>query len=54
MSKVMGIFGQILAIFMMPVHQIWSCHMTQEENFENLLFCPNSTFDIGKSHRISS
>ena len=28
--------------------------MTQEESFENFLFCPNSTFNIGKSHKISS
>ena len=36
----------------MPAHQIWSCHMTQEGNFENY-FCPNSAFNIGKSHKIS-
>ena len=48
-------FGQILAFLMMPIHQIWSCHMTQETNFKSLLFCPNSTFNIniGKSHKIS-
>ena len=33
----------------MPVHQIWSCHVTQEVNFENFLFCSNSTFNIRKS-----
>ena len=39
---------------MMPAHQIWSCHVTQEANLENVLFCPNSTFNIGKSHKMSS
>ena len=42
------IFCQILAFFMMPAHQIWSCHVTQEANFENFLFCSNSTFNFGK------
>ena len=32
----------------MPACQIWSCHITQNANFENVLFCPNSTFNIGK------
>ena len=34
--------------FTMPACQIWSCHITQNANFENVLFCPNSTFNIGK------
>ena len=38
----------------MPAHQIWSGHVTQEANFENFLFCSNSTFNIGKSHKRSS
>ena len=38
----------------MPAQQIWSCHMTQDVNFENFLFCPNSTFDIKKSRKICS
>ena len=38
----------------MPAHQIWSCHVTQDANFENFLFCPNFTFNIRKSHKISS
>ena len=42
--------GQIV---MMPAHQIWSHHVTQEANFEIFLFCPNSTFNIRKSHKIS-
>ena len=28
--------------------------MTQDANFKNFLFCPNSTFNIRKSHKISS
>ena len=27
--------------------------MTKDANFENILFCPNSTFNIRKSHKIS-
>ena len=46
-------FCQILALFTMPNHQIWSCHMTQDANFEKFLFSPNSTFNIAKSHKIS-
>ena len=53
MSKVMGIFVNFWP-FTMPAHQIWSCQVTEEANFENILFCPNSTFNIGKSHKISS
>ena len=41
-------------LFMMPAHQIWSCHVTQEANFEKFLFYPNSTFNIRKSRKISS
>ena len=52
MSKIMGIF-QILAYFMMPAHQIWSCHVTQKANFEKVLFFPNSAFNIRKSYKIS-
>ena len=52
--KSYGHFCQICFFFTMTAHQIWSCHVTQKENFENLLSCPNSTFNIRKSHRISS
>ena len=52
--KSYGHFCQILAFFTMPAHQIWSCHVTQEAKIENFLFCPNSKFNIGKSHNISS
>ena len=54
MSKVMGIFVKFLPLFTMPAHQIWSCHVTQEANFKNFSFFPNFTFDIRKSHKISS
>ena len=37
----------------MPAHQIWSCHISQEANFEKILSCPNSAFNIRKSHKIS-
>ena len=37
----------------MSAHQISSCQVTQEANFENVLFYPNSTFNIRKSHKIS-
>ena len=36
---------------MMPAHQIWSCHVTQEANFKIFLFCPNFTFNIRKIHK---
>ena len=48
MSKVMGIFVKFWLFFMMPAHQIWSCHVIQEANFEIFLFFPNSTFNIRK------
>ena len=44
MSKVMGILANF-GFLTIPAHQIWSCHVTQDANFENLLFCPNSTFN---------
>ena len=46
-------FCQILALLTIPALQIWSCYMTQDANFEKILFCPNSTFNIRKSHKIS-
>ena len=49
-----GDFCQILALFTMPAHQIWPCHVVQGLNFKKCLFCPNSTFNISKSHKISS
>ena len=50
--KSYGHFCQILALSMIPTHQIWSCHVTQDPNFENLVFRLNSTFNIRKSHKI--
>ena len=52
--KRFGHFSQNMAFFTMPTHQIWSCHVIQEANFENVLFSPISTFNIKKSHKISS
>ena len=39
MCQSYGHFCQILAFFTMPAHQTW--------------LCPNSTFNIRKSHKIS-
>ena len=47
-------FSQILALLTIPARQIWSCHVTQDVNFEHYLFCPNSTFNVRKSRKISS
>ena len=41
-------------LFNMPTHQLWSCHVTQVANFENVLLCPNSEFNFRKSHKICS
>ena len=50
-----GHFCQILAFFYdARSHRIWSYDVTQEANFEKILFCPNSTFNIRKIHKISS
>ena len=49
-----GHLCQILAFFTMPTLQIWPCHVTQEANFEKILFFPNSAFSIGKSRKIYS
>ena len=54
MSKVVGIFVKFWRYFTMSTHKIWSYHVTQEANFEHFLFCRNSTFNIKKSHKISS
>ena len=37
MSKVMGILSNF-SIFSMPTDQIWSCHVTQDVNFELCYF----------------
>ena len=36
--KSYGHFCKISALLIIPPHQIWSCHVTQDANFENLLF----------------
>ena len=50
----MGIFVKFWHLFTMPAHQIWSYHVTQEENFEIFLFFPNFIFNIRKSHKMFS
>ena len=45
---------QILAFLTIAAHQIWPCHVTEDANFGNLLFCNNSKFNIRKSQKISS
>ena len=52
MSKLWAFLSNF-GFFTIAAHQIWSCYLTQEANFENFLFCPNSTFNIRKSHKIS-
>ena len=52
--KSCGHLYQILAFFTMPAHQIWSCHETQEANFEKCLCFHNFAFNIRKSYKISS
>ena len=34
--------------FTMPAHQIWSCHVTQEANFEFFYFVPILHLILGK------
>ena len=41
-------------IFTMSAPEIWPCHVTQEANFEKILFFPNSAFNIRKRYKISS
>ena len=50
----MGIFVKFWHFFMMSAPQIWPCHVTQEANFEKILFFPNSKLNIRKSYKISS
>ena len=52
--KVMGIYLKCWHFFTMSALQIWPCQVTQEENFEKILFFFNSAFNIGKSCKISS
>ena len=50
----MSIFVKFWLFFTMPAYQMWSCHLTQEANFEKVLFFPNSVFNIRKGYKISS
>ena len=52
MSKLWSYLSNFLFHITMLAHQIWSCHVTQEANFDNFLIFPSSTFNIGKSHKI--
>ena len=45
-KKLWTFFCQILALFIMPIHQIWSCQVAQDVNFNNFLLCPNTTINI--------
>ena len=49
----MGIYVKF-GIFTMPVPQIWPCNVTQEANFEKILFFPYSAFNIRKYYKISN
>ena len=49
--KSYGHLCQILAFFTMLALQIWPCHVTQEANFEKILFFPNSAFNIRKIYK---
>ena len=46
-------FCQILALFAMPAHQMWSCHVTQNANFVDFLFCPILHLILGKVTKLS-
>ena len=46
------VFCQILALFTMPAHQIWSCHVTQDANLENFFLILHLI--LGKVTKISS
>ena len=52
--KSYGHLCQILESFTMPSLQIWSCHVTQEENFGKNFNFPNCGSNIRKSYKISS
>ena len=53
MSEVMCIFVKFWHFFKMPAHQIWSCHVTQEANFENFLFLLILHLILGKVIKFS-
>ena len=46
--KSYGHVCQILALFTMPTHQIWLCHVTQDANFENFYFVLILDLILGK------
>ena len=53
MSKVIGVLSNF-GIFLRCLLTKYECHVSQEANSEKFLSCPNSTFNIRKSHKISS
>ena len=53
MSNVVGIFLKFWPFFDARSQNMVS-HVTQDANFKNFLLCPDSTFNIRKSHKISS
>ena len=48
-----GHFCQILALFNHAHLPNMVCHMAQDASLKKFLFCPNSTFNIRKSHKLS-
>ena len=48
----MGIFIKFWLFLRCPLTKYG--HVTSHANFENFLFCPNSTFNIRESHKICS
>ena len=41
-----------MSSFTITTHQIWSCHVTLAENFENFYFLPHSMLHFGKIYQI--
>ena len=54
MSNVMGIFVKFCLFFYDARLPNMAMSRDHDTNFENFLFCPNSTFNIRKGHKISS
>ena len=51
-QKLWAFLSDFVAFCSMSIHQIWSCHVTKVPNLGNFQFCHNSTFNIGKSHKM--
>ena len=50
--KSYGHFCQILALLTKPAHQIWSCHVTQDANFELFYFVIILHLILGKVTKV--